>query len=148
METSQPPVLFFSATQVSVNHFLQMFCLEKNYFEHRCNSSSVTHETEWKNFGAHGRSYVVFNVPGLIEHDPGATDRNKIQIERAFQRCPNSIVVSVFANGKGGRLRDDDLVTFKALNDVYQFKDESFMFIINGLPAGIRIITKGKQLPD
>ena len=116
--------------------FLANVLLGENYFEHRCNSSSVTHETEWKNFRAHGRSYVVFNVPGLIEHDQGAIDRNKVQIERAFQQCPNSIVASVFANGIGGRLRDEDLVTFKALHDVYQFRDESFMFIINDLPAG------------
>ena len=116
--------------------FLANILLGENAFEHRCDTASVTHETQWKSVRVYGRFYMIFNVPGLIEYDQEAVDRNKIQIQRAFEQCPNSIVAPVFANGAAGRLRDEDLVAFSALKDAYQFRSESLLFIINDLPAG------------
>ncbi|UJR17244.1 hypothetical protein I4U23_004139 [Adineta vaga] len=115
--------------------FLANILIGIDTFEHRCGTNSVTHETCWDSFLAFGRVYMVFNVSGLIECDQAAIERNKIQIQRAFEKRPDSFVASIFANGVGGRLRDEDLVAFNALTDVYHFRPQSLLFIINDLPS-------------
>ncbi|CAF1467052.1 unnamed protein product [Adineta steineri] len=115
--------------------FLANILLGENTFEHRFSTDSVTNTTEFKSFRASGRRYVVFDVPGLIECDEAAIERNKIQIQQAFEQRPNCIVAPVFSNGISGRLRNEDLVAFNALNNVYHFRPESLLFIINDLPT-------------
>ncbi|CAF1210976.1 unnamed protein product [Adineta ricciae] len=114
--------------------FIGNVVLGRDVFEHECSSSSVTHETEFEDYTIGNGSFAVFNIPGLIEAEQAAVDRNKIEIYKAFQQRPNSVVAFVFSGGSGGRIRDEDIVAFKAINDVYHFDSESLLFIINDLP--------------
>lgn len=54
---------------------------------------------------------------------------NKREIEKAFEICPNSIIIYVFGT-QNGRIRNEDII---ALNDAYSFKDKSLIFVINGI---------------
>ena len=114
--------------------FIGNVVLGRDVFEHDCSASSVTHETEFEDFTVGNGSFAVFNIPGLIEAEQEAVDRNKIEIYKAFQQRPNSVVAFVFNGGSGGRIRDEDVVAFKAVNDVYHFDSESLLLIINDLP--------------
>ena len=67
-----------------------------------------------------------------------------MKFKRHLISVPNSIIVPVFGNGAAGRLRDEDLVAFNALNDVYRFRSESLMFIINDLPSDHSSYYEGK----
>ena len=73
---------------------------------------------------------AVFNIPGLIEADQAAIDRNKNEIYKAFQQRPNSVVAFVFTGGSGGRILDEDVIAFKAINDAYHFDSDSLLLII------------------
>ena len=114
--------------------FIGNVVLGRDVFEHDCSASSVTHETEFEDYTASNGSFAVFNIPGLIEAEQEAVDRNKTEIYKAFQQRPNSVVAFVFNGGSGGRIRDEDVVAFKAINDVYHFDSESLLLIINDLP--------------
>jgi predicted GTPase len=114
--------------------FIGNILLGRDAFEHECSSSSVTHETEFQDYGVGKTSYAIFNIPGLIEDDQEAVDRNKTEIYKAFQQRPNAVVAFVFTGGSGGRIRDEDLVAFRAINAVYQFQPESLLLIVNDLP--------------
>ncbi|CAF4734590.1 unnamed protein product, partial [Rotaria magnacalcarata] len=63
----------------------------REVFKHECSPSSVTHATEFQAYTADGDSYAVFNIPGLLEDDQDAVDRNKQEIYKAFQQSPNSV---------------------------------------------------------
>ncbi|CAF4105185.1 unnamed protein product, partial [Rotaria sp. Silwood1] len=114
--------------------FLANILLGKEAFAHECQGSSVTHVAEHELLRLSERSYVVFNVPGLIEYDQEIIERNKMEIQKAFDQCPNSIIASVFGAGVGGRIVDQDIVAFNALKDAYQFQPDSLIFIINNIP--------------
>ena len=109
--------------------------LNEDLFRHDCSPSSVTHQTEWKQCRAGKRNYVIFNIPGLIENDQGAIERNKKEIQRAFENTPYAIVVPIFQGGASGRLREEDLVAFNVLNNAYKFERESLLFVMNDLPT-------------
>lgn len=126
--------------------FLANILLNENYFQHECNPSSVTHVTEWKRIRANNRSYVVFNVPGLVEHNQSAVEKNKLQIQRAFEEMPYSIVAPVFIGGSSGRLREEDILAFNALNQAYHFEQESLLFIINDLPPSRPPFYEGQMM--
>ncbi|CAF4878767.1 unnamed protein product [Rotaria socialis] len=106
----------------------------RDAFKHECSASSVTHETEFEDYAVGNASYAVFNIPGLIAADQRAVDRNKTEIYKAFQQRPNSVVAYVFQGGSGGRIRDEDVVAFKAINAAYNFQPESLLLIVNDLP--------------
>ncbi|CAF5057777.1 unnamed protein product, partial [Rotaria sp. Silwood1] len=114
--------------------FIGNVVLGRDVFEHGCSASSVTHETEFEDYAVGNASYAVFNIPGLIEADQEAVDRNKTEIYKAFQQRPNSIVAFVFTGGSGGRIRDEDVVAFKAIHAAYNFQPESLLLIVNDLP--------------
>ena len=114
--------------------FIGNVILGQDVFDHECNSASVTHETEFEDYIVGNASYAVFNIPGLIEADQAAVDRNKAEIYKAFQQRPNSVVAFVFTGGSGGRIRDEDVVAFKSINAVYNFKPDSLILIVNDLP--------------
>eukprot|EP01113_Clastostelium_recurvatum_P022871 TRINITY_DN27385_c0_g1_i1.p1 TRINITY_DN27385_c0_g1~~TRINITY_DN27385_c0_g1_i1.p1 ORF type:complete len:298 (-),score=98.48 TRINITY_DN27385_c0_g1_i1:102-920(-) len=106
-------------------------------FEHRYDCSAVTKETEFvekqvtfKN--GEKVAAVIFNIPGLIENDQEAIERNKTEIQKAFVLCPTSVIVFVTSTA-GGRIRDEDVVAFKALNEAYQLKKESLCVVVNQL---------------
>ncbi|CAF1208722.1 unnamed protein product [Rotaria sp. Silwood1] len=135
--------------------FIGNVVLGRDVFEHDCSASSVTHETEFEDYAIGNGSFAVFNIPGLIEAEQEAVDRNKTEIYKAFQQRPNSVVAFVFNGGSGGRIRDEDVVAFKAINDVYHFEPEALLLIINDLPhdrspkyeGGTAMKNPGRWLP-
>jgi hypothetical protein len=124
--------------------FIGNVVLGRDVFEHECSSSSVTHETEFEDYTVGNASYAVFNIPGLIEADQAAVDRNKAEIYKAFQQRPDSVVAFVFTGGSGGRIRDEDVIAFKAINAAYNFHAESLLLIVNDLPLNRSPTYEGK----
>jgi hypothetical protein len=114
--------------------FIANVVLGQDVFGHECSASSVTHETEFQDYTVGDASYAVFNIPGLIEADQAAVDRNKVEIYKAFQLRPRCVVAFVFSGGSGGRIRDEDIIAFKAINSAYDFQIESLLLIVNDLP--------------
>ncbi len=78
-------------------------------------------------------TYAIFNVPGLIEADQKHIEMNKVEIDKAFRERPTSLILYVFGS-QGGRIRDEDVVAFNALNKAYPFDLKSLVLIVNGLP--------------
>ncbi|UJR12354.1 hypothetical protein I4U23_016531 [Adineta vaga] len=114
--------------------FLGNILVGDEVFIHECNPSSVTHATEFQTFIFDGQTFVVFNIPGLVEDNQEAIDHNKQEIYKAFRRCPNSIIAFVFTGGSSGRVKDEDLVAFNAIHKAFNFKEESLFLIFNDLP--------------
>eukprot|EP01113_Clastostelium_recurvatum_P025010 TRINITY_DN299_c0_g1_i2.p1 TRINITY_DN299_c0_g1~~TRINITY_DN299_c0_g1_i2.p1 ORF type:complete len:292 (+),score=70.87 TRINITY_DN299_c0_g1_i2:57-932(+) len=79
---------------------------------------------------------AIFNMPGLIENDPKAVERNKREIERAFTECPTSVPLYVFDCSTGGRIRDEDVVAFQALDEAFHFDRCALGFVCNQVPTG------------
>ncbi|CAF4031194.1 unnamed protein product, partial [Adineta steineri] len=71
-------------------------------------------------------------MPGLIEANQDRIEMNKCQIEKAFVERPTSLIFYVFGQ-QNGRIRDEDVVAFNALNKAYPLKLESLVLIVNGL---------------
>ncbi|CAF0828417.1 unnamed protein product [Didymodactylos carnosus] len=66
---------------------------------------------------------------------PKKIGQNKEEIYEAFRQRPNSFVAFVFSGGNGGRIKDEDLVAYRAINNVYDFKTGSFLIVVNDLPT-------------
>jgi methyl-accepting chemotaxis protein len=113
--------------------FLANICLQNEKFEHLCKPTAVTTKTEYEELNWDGKSYLIFNIPGLVEAQQEQIDRNKQEINKAFQDCPNSIVIYVFGTQQG-RIRSEDIVAFNALNDAYPFGSKSLVLVVNGIP--------------
>jgi hypothetical protein len=113
--------------------FLANILLESETFSHKFAPGAVTTKTEQAetSFGEH--TFAIFNIPGLIEADQTQIDRNKEEIDKAFLQQPNSLILFVFGE-QGGRIRNEDVVAFQAINKAYQFKMESLVIIFNNLP--------------
>lgn len=75
---------------------------------------------------------MVNNIPGLIESNQEQIDKNRQEIEKAFDYCPNSITMYVFG-AQNRRIRDEDVIALQALNDAYSFK-KSLILILNEIP--------------
>ena len=97
-------------------------------------ATAVTTKTEYKEIEYEEGAYAIFNIPGLLEDNQSAIDRNKQEIDNAFKERQKSIIVFVFIGGVGGRLRNEDVVAFNAMNKAYNFQNESLLFIVNDLP--------------
>jgi hypothetical protein len=132
-EKSRNGLLFLGNPGVGKS-FLGNIVLRREAFEHKCSSSSVTDHAEFQDTTIGSTLYSVFNLSGLLNDNQTTTDRNKREIYKAFQQCPNSIVAFVFTGESGGRLRNEDLTVFKALDTVYGFQQQSLVLIINNLP--------------
>jgi tRNA U34 5-carboxymethylaminomethyl modifying GTPase MnmE/TrmE len=115
--------------------FLANILLGFDAFEHECSASSVTHHTEYQEKQVGENHFTIFNIPGLIENDQTAVNRNKEEIYKAFAQCPNSVVGFVFNGGAGGRIRNEDMIAFQAIHAAFTFKPESLLIIVNDLPA-------------
>jgi ABC-type dipeptide/oligopeptide/nickel transport system ATPase subunit len=115
--------------------FLANILLGFDAFEHECNATSVTHLTEYKEKQVGENHFAILNIPGLIENDQTAVNRNKEEIYKAFAERPNSVVEFVFNGGAGGRIRVEDIIAFQAIHAAFTFKPESLLIIINDLPA-------------
>ncbi|CAF1024638.1 unnamed protein product [Adineta steineri] len=102
--------------------FLANILLNHDDFVDKISVSSVTHRTESREFEYLGQTYVIFDVPGLIENDQDAIQKNKAEIQKAFEQHPFSVVAFVLNVAGTGRLDTQDMVVFNVLNDAYQFK--------------------------
>lgn len=58
---------------------------------------------------------------------------NKREIDHAFTKRPNSLVIYVFGQ-QNGRIRDEDVVAFDAINQAYPLNIDSLLIVVNGLP--------------
>ncbi|CAF1996323.1 unnamed protein product [Rotaria magnacalcarata] len=113
--------------------FLANILLGSETFDHRAAARSVTTETEFKEIKMGNENYAIFNIPGLIEADQQCIERNKREIDKAFVERPTSLILYVFGS-QNGRIRDEDVVAFNALNKAYPLKVESLVLIVNGAP--------------
>ncbi|CAF0817517.1 unnamed protein product [Adineta steineri] len=113
--------------------FLGNILLGRDAFVHDFSSSSVTHTTEFQEMELGHDTLAIFNIPGLIEAEQERIDLNKKEIDKAFAQRPNSIVMFVFGQ-QGGRMREEDVVAFNAINAAYPFRPESLVLVVNGLP--------------
>lgn len=109
--------------------FLANVCLRRSQFVHEESITSVTTSTDFSD----QEQFKIFNIPGLIESEQSHIERNKREIEKAFQECPNSRIVFVCAGSVGGRLQDQDVVAYKALSKAYRFNPRSVVFVMNRL---------------
>ncbi|CAM4952830.1 unnamed protein product [Rotaria socialis] len=113
--------------------FLANILLGSEAFDHRAAARSVTTETEFEEIKMGNANYAIFNIPGLIEADQQCIERNKREIDKAFVERPTSLILYVFGS-QNGRIRDEDVVAFNALNKAYPLKIESLVLIVNGAP--------------
>ncbi|UJR17987.1 hypothetical protein I4U23_004888 [Adineta vaga] len=115
--------------------FIGNLILGQDFFQHECSASSVTHVTEFQDFREGSKHFSIFNIPGLIEDNQAAVDQNKVEIHKAFEMRPISIVAFVFNGGAGGRIKEEDIVAFEAINKAYSFESKSLLLIVNDLPS-------------
>ncbi|CAF0769526.1 unnamed protein product [Didymodactylos carnosus] len=113
--------------------FLANILLGREAFVHKFSSTSVTHSTEFEEIQIGYHPLAIFNIPGLIEAEQERIDLNKKEIDKAFAQRPNSIVMYVFGQ-QGGRIREEDVVAFNAINAAYPFRSKSLVLVVNGIP--------------
>ncbi|CAF1398568.1 unnamed protein product [Adineta steineri] len=116
--------------------FLANIILGKQYFKHDFSARSVTHRTESITCILGGKQFRIYNIPGLIEGDEERIAQNRREITRAFeeQKKHSLIVIYVFGH-QNGRIRNEDVVTFRAIHNAYTFSPDSLITIVNGLPV-------------
>jgi GTP-binding protein EngB required for normal cell division len=114
--------------------FLGNILSGREAFKHECNPSSVTYHAQFQTATIGQVLYTLVDLPGLLEADQSAVERNKQEIYTTFQQCPNSIVVFVLNGGSGGRIRDEDITAFEALHRAFTFQSSSLVLIMNDLP--------------
>ncbi|CAF0875166.1 unnamed protein product [Didymodactylos carnosus] len=99
------------------------------------NSGVVTHRTESITCILGDRHFRIYNIPGLIEGDEERIVLNRREINRAFEEeKDNSLVVIYVFGHQNGRIRNEDIVTFRAIHNAYTFCSDSLITIVNGLP--------------
>jgi GTPase SAR1 family protein len=113
--------------------FLANIIIGNDTFRHQFKATSVTHRTESVEVTIGSHTFTIFNIPGLIEAEQERIDLNKQEIDKAFTKRPNSIIMFVFGP-KNGRIRDRDVMTFNAINAAYSFQPESLVLVVNGVP--------------
>jgi predicted GTPase len=113
--------------------FLANVILDREAFTHKFSATSVTHKTTFEEIQVGTLMYAVFDIPGLIEADEERIQLNKEQIEKAFLLRPKSVILFVFGQS-GGRIRDEDVVAFKALDSAYNFRQESLVLVVKTSP--------------
>ena len=128
----QPGIITLGNSGVGKS-FLASVLTGHEAFVHRFSANSVTHKTECVQAQIDGTSFTVFNVSRLIESDHKRIDLNKMEIDKAFEERPNSIIIFVFGH-KNDRIRDEDVVAFNAINAAYPFQSESLVIVVNALP--------------
>jgi hypothetical protein len=113
--------------------FLANLFLQVEKFIHKVAPSGVTKVTEFEEYTVQGVTYVIFNIPGLVEAKQAQIDTNKAEIDKAFEICPNAVVIYVFGT-QNGRIRSEDVIAFNALSDAYPFESKSLVLAINNVP--------------
>lgn len=106
---------------------------EKDTFKHKYTFTSVTRLTEYVVRKINGVWTAVYNIPGLIESKDQNLKANVEQIELAFAGKEAQIILYVFGVGDGGKIRHEDVETYRALYDSYNFDEYSLIFVVNNV---------------
>jgi hypothetical protein len=115
--------------------FLANIILGKQYFKHDFSARSVTHRTESITCMLGDQHYRIYNIPGMIEGDEDRIALNKREISRAFEEQKEHSIVVIYVFGhQNGRIRNEDIVTFRAIHNAYPLSPDSLITIVNGLP--------------
>ena len=114
--------------------FIGNLFLGHEAFEHKSKPRAVTTTTEFEETKVGDDTYAIFNIPGLIEAKQSQIDKNKEEIDKAFQECPTSVIIYVFGVNNG-RIRSEDIIAFNALNDAYPFGEKSLVLVVNTIPS-------------
>lgn len=133
MDTTEQCGLIILGNSGVGKSFLANTLVGHEAFAHKFSSSSVTHATEFQEIEIGDLPLTIFNIPGLIEAEQERIDLNKKEIDKAFAIRPISIVMFVFGH-QGGRICNEDIMAFNAINAAYQFQSESLMLVVNSLP--------------
>ena len=112
--------------------FLGNVILGTEAFKHEYQADAVTTKTEYKTSSFCGQTYAIYNIPGLIEAEQERIELNKREINISFQQHPNAVVLYVFGTNNG-RIQNEDVVAFNALNAAYPFNEKSLVVVINGV---------------
>jgi hypothetical protein len=112
--------------------FLGNVILGRETFKHQYQVNAVTIKTEYQESPFNGQTYAIYNIPGLIEAEQERIDLNKREIDVAFRQHPNAVVLYVFSTNNG-RIRNEDVVAFNALNAAYPLGQKSLVVVINGV---------------
>lgn len=115
--------------------FLANIILDKHHFKHDFSARSVTHRTESVTCLLRHKHFRIYNIPGLIEGDEERINLNKREISRAFEEQKENPVIIIYVFGhQNGRIRNEDIVSFRAIHNAYRFNTDSLITVINGLP--------------
>lgn len=115
--------------------FLCNLLIGEDIFESKCGPKGVTQVTQTYKMSCGGMfDFLIYDTPGIILTDQDDMENNKKEIEKAFNNCPESIVIFVFGC-IGGRASIDDILAFKSLQAAYKFPANCLMFVVNKLPA-------------
>lgn len=115
-------------------------CLGQHMFAHEFQPRSCTSRCEYTEVVAEldglKQSYVLCNIPGLIESMPENVVRNIACAEEAFRALPGCKTVVLFVLGHvGGRLQAEDMEAYRS---ICRFAPElagsdMFGFVVNGV---------------
>jgi predicted GTPase len=112
--------------------YLGNVILGREVFKHEYQGTAVTVNTEYQKSSFNKQTYAIYNIPGLIEAEQELIDLNKREIDVAFRQHPNAVVLYVFGTNNG-RIRNEDVVAFNALNEAYPFSQKSLVVIVNNV---------------
>jgi GTP-binding protein EngB required for normal cell division len=113
--------------------FLTNILIGEEVFLHKYSPGSITRKLEFVVTNLNGFHATVYNLPGLIEGLKANIELNKREIEKAFLGKSKQLILFIFGVGDGGRLRHEDLVTYLAMSDAYEFHLYTLVFIINNI---------------
>jgi GTPase SAR1 family protein len=128
---------------------LNNILLKKERFEHKIGPSSVTEAVDLEPVDSGTRSggrVAIFDIPGLIECDSSKIQRNKDELEKAFQGCNEQVVAFVFGCAVAGRILAEDLQAFKSIVNAYEVKPESLVFVCNKIPRKFTEVDKAEAM--
>ncbi|CAF4167501.1 unnamed protein product, partial [Rotaria sordida] len=112
--------------------FLGNVILGREAFKHQYQVDAVTIKTEYQESSYNGQTYAIYNIPGLIEAEQERIDLNKREIDVSFRQHPNAVVLYVFG-ANNGRIRNEDVVAFNAINTAYPLSDKSLVVVVNSV---------------
>lgn len=132
-ETNEHGIIILGNAGAGKSHICNILA-GYNRFEADFQPEAVTTVTEHDRITLGSAPFRLYNIPGLVEVNQEHIDQNKREIMKAFDQSPISIVLFVWTQ-IGGRVQNDDVIAFNALNDAYKFPTGSLMFIVNNIPS-------------
>jgi len=116
-------------TGVGKTHLINCL-LNKEQFESRESSTSVTREIETAAVNIDAISVTYYNIPGLLEDDDERIKQNVEVLKEAFADQDDAYIFYILTV-ESGRLRSNDCDAYKALSKAYQMNNKSFAWIVN-----------------